>query len=575
MSGERPWRVPGFPLGEDAFVQYVYDLCLLALREGLLPHANIGVLHQRHLAHLREVSASLGLMLETANPWLPAHRQGKVIEERIAHIEAAGRLRIPFTTGILVGIGETAEDRREALALIRALQRRYGHIQEVIIQNFRAQPSTPLAAWPEPTLQEMVETVRLARSLMPDLPIQVPPNLNPDLAPLLEAGANDLGGISTEPDWINPNHPWPSVADLTAKVRSLGFSLRERLPVYPEVQADLAPAADTLRRELVGDRVTYVVNANINFTNICAGSCRFCAFRRSPGAGDAFLLPQGEVLAKAARAAQAGATELCLQGGLHPELGLGYYLGLLRALKEAFPQLHLHAFSPMEVWWMAHRSGLGLGYVLSTLREHGLDSMPGTAAEILDDEVRRRICPDKLTTAQWVQVITAAHRLGIRSTATMMFGHIEHWQHRVRHLEVLRRIQQETGGFTELVLLPFVPGNSPLARRYRLGPVPLDEVLKVTAYSRLYLGRDLPNIQNSWVKIGVEGVQRSLGCGANDFGGTLMEEHISRCAGADHGQYLSPEDIQRAIRAAGRIPCQRDTLYNRIPERVCVRNIAP
>ncbi|MDP2726398.1 MAG: 5-amino-6-(D-ribitylamino)uracil--L-tyrosine 4-hydroxyphenyl transferase CofH, partial [Dehalococcoidia bacterium] len=432
---------------------------------------------------------------------------------------------------------------------------------EVIIQNFTSHLDIPMSAWPEPSQEEMVWTVKEARRILPDIAIQVPANLNRDLAPLLRAGARDLGGISPEPDQINPCLPWPSVDELRVRVTSLGFVLRERLPVYPEVDADLAPVADTLRRELVGDVVTYVVNRNINFTNVCAGSCSFCAFRRNPNARDSYLYSLEQILDKAQLALAEGATELCIQGGLHPELELGFYTGLLRALKEAYPSLHIHAFSPMEVLWLATRNGDNLVYVLSALRENGLDSMPGTAAEILDDDVRRRICPDKLTTEQWVGVVTAAHRLGIRTTATMMFGHIETWQHRVRHLELLRNIQRDTGGFTELVLLPFVPGQTPLARRYRLGPVPLQEVLKVTAYCRLFLGKDLPNIQNSWVKIGVEGVKRSLSCGANDFGGTLMEESISRCAGAGHGQHLSPQAIEEAIRQAGRVPLQRDTLY--------------
>jgi len=561
MSGERPWEVPGFPLMEDDYLRYVYSLCLVSLRQGLLPHTNIGVLSAKHLARLREVNVSMGLMLETSATDLPAHLAGKEIQERIAHIEDCGRLKIPFTTGILIGIGESRDDRTEALRIIGNIHRRYGHIQEVIIQNFQANDGTPMSTWPEPPPEEMAWTVRQARRLLPGVPIQVPPNLNQDLAPLLKGGARDLGGISPDPDWINPARAWPPVEDLAATVSSLGLVLRERLPVYPEVDADLAPAADTLRRELVGDVVTYVVNRNINFTNICTGSCRFCAFRRSARSRGAYLYTLEEMVERARGAMEIGATEVCIQGGLHPELGLDFYTGILRALKGSFPGLHIHAFSPMEVLWITQRTGLSLDYVLSALRESGLDSMPGTAAEILDDEVRRRLCPEKLTTAQWIEVVTAAHRLGIRTTATMMFGHIETWQHRVRHLEVLRNIQKDTGGFTELVLLPFMPGQTPLARRYALQPVPLEDVLKVTAYCRLYLGKDLPNIQNSWVKIGIEGVKRSLGCGANDFGGTLMDESISRCAGAGHGEYLSAQAIEEAIRQAGRVPVQRDTLY--------------
>lgn len=570
MSGEQPWESSGFPLSEERYMDYIYNICLMALRRGLLPHTNIGALPAKHLARLREVNASMGLMLETSVKDLPAHRAGKDIQKRIAHMEEAGRLRIPFTSGILVGIGESREDRSEALGIIGNIHRRYGHIQEVIIQNFKAHARTPMSTWPEPSQEEMAWTVREAVRLLPGIPIQVPPNLNPDLARLLKAGARDLGGISLEPDQINLDHAWPPQEDLAAQVASIGLVLRERLPVHPEVDADLAPAADTLRRELVGDTVTYVVNRNINFTNICTGSCRFCAFRRAASSRDGYLYTLEEMVERARQAVEIGATEVCIQGGLHPDLGLDFYTGILRSLKSVFPDLHIHAFSPMEVLWIARQSGAGLTYVLSALRDNGLDSMPGTAAEILDDEVRRRLCPDKLTTAEWIDVVSTAHRLGIPTTATMMFGHIETWQHRVHHLEVLRSIQKDTGGFTELVLLPFMPGNTPLSRRYGLGPVALDEVLKVTSYCRLYLGKDLPNIQNSWVKIGVEGVQRSLRCGANDFGGTLMEESISRCAGAEHGQSLSAQAIEEAIRQAGRVPVQRDTLYRPVKRECCI-----
>ncbi|MDP2659578.1 MAG: 5-amino-6-(D-ribitylamino)uracil--L-tyrosine 4-hydroxyphenyl transferase CofH [Dehalococcoidia bacterium] len=570
MSGERPWETTGFGMTEEQYVDHVYRLGLLALRLGLLPHTNIGILSRAQLSRLREVNVSMGLMLETSVSDLPAHRGGKDISKRIAHLEEAGSLRIPFTTGILIGIGESRDDRREALRIIRGLHTKYGHIQEVIIQNYASDPEAGTDGFPGASGEEMSWTVREARRILRDIPVQVPPNLNPDLAPLLLAGARDLGGISAEPDQINPRRPWPSMADLKEKISGVGLVLKERLPVHPEVDADLLPAADTLRRELVGDVVTYVVNRNINFTNVCTGSCRFCAFRRQAGSSDAYLFSVDQVLEKARAAAQTGATELCIQGGLHPELGLQFYADLLRSLKLAFPDLHLHAFSPMEVFRMSLQSGNSLEYVLSVLRDNGLDSLPGTAAEILDDEVRRILCPDKLSSQQWKEVVTSAHRLGIRTTATMMFGHVETWQHRVNHLDMLRSIQKETGGFTELVLLPFTPGQTPLARRYRLGPVPLKEVLKVTAYSRLFLGRDLPNIQNSWVKIGVEGAMRSLSCGANDFGGTLMEENISRSAGADHGQYLTPQAIEEAIRLAGRTPLQRDTLYGPAGRESCI-----
>ncbi|MCL4459029.1 MAG: 5-amino-6-(D-ribitylamino)uracil--L-tyrosine 4-hydroxyphenyl transferase CofH [Chloroflexi bacterium] len=564
MSGERPWLEKDFPLTEEEFIAYVYQLCALALRLGLLPHTNIGVLTGPQLGRLKEVNVSMGLMLETASEGLAAHKEqpGKRISERIAHIEEAGRLRIPFTTGLLVGIGESASNRHAALLIIKRLQERYGHIQEVIIQNFKPKVGTPMAHWAEPTLEDMVETVRQARQLLPTVPVQIAPNLTSDCLPLLRAGANDLGGLSPAIDYINPECPWPKPEELGATLSRAGFHLQDRLPVHPEVDADLAPVADALRRRLVGDRVTYVVNRNVNITNICQGRCAFCAFRRDSGEGDAYQLTIAEVLQKAEEAVARQATEVCIQGGLNPTLELPFYLNMVSAIKQRFPHLHIHAFSPMEVWWIAQRNGLSIADTLARLQEAGLDTMPGTAAEILVDEVRQKICPQKLTTAEWVEVITTAHRLGIKTTATMMFGHIENWHHRLRHLEILRHIQLESGGFTELVLLPFVPGATPLARRYHLRPISLEEVLKVTAYARLYLGADLPNIQNSWVKIGVEGVKRSLSWGANDFGGTLMEENISRSAGSAHGQSLTRDQIEEAICQAGRIPVERDTLYN-------------
>ncbi|MBI4317917.1 MAG: 5-amino-6-(D-ribitylamino)uracil--L-tyrosine 4-hydroxyphenyl transferase CofH [Chloroflexi bacterium] len=566
MSGERPWLEDGFPLDEAGFIAHVREFCLAAMRLGLLPHSNMGILTLDELRLLKDVNASMGLMLETANDNLEAHRGpvGKRVEERIAHIENAGKLRIPFTTGILVGIGESRDDRREALKVIKSLADRYGHIQEVIVQNFKPKPGTTMQDWPEVSFEEVAEAVGWAHEQLPGVSIQVPPNLNADVVPLLDQGARDLGGISLEIDHVNPECQWPPVERLGASLASYGYYLQERLPVYPEVDADIFAAADTLRRELVGDVVTYVVNCNVNFTNICVANCLFCGFCRKHTDADAYVFSMDTVFEKLERAIGLGATETCMQGGLNPHLDLDFYTNLLRAIKQRFPALHIHAFSPMEVWTMSQRSGLAVEEVLRHLKDSGLDSIPGTAAEILVDDVRRQICPNKLSTAEWIQVITTAHRIGIRTTATMMFGHIEGWPERIRHLEVIRNIQLETGGFTEFVMLPFVSFNTRLAHRYRLGPISLEEVLKVNAYSRLFFGKDLVNIQNSWVKIGVEGAIRSLSCGANDFGGTLMEENISRSAGADHGQFLTREEIEAAIRRAGRIPMERDTLYNLI-----------
>ncbi len=564
MSGERPWLEKDFPLKEPEFIDYVYQICLIALRWGLLPHSNIGVLTFEQLRRLREVNASIGLMLETTNPDLICHKAGKRIEERIIHIENAGKLRIPFTTGILIGIGESKEDRREALKVIKGLNDRYGHIQEIIIQNFKPKFGIPTENHPEPMLEEMEEVVQYARELMPEMNIQIPPNLNPRYCKLVDKGANDLGGISTSKDYVNPEHPFKRIEEISHALRMKGYVLEERLPLYPEVDAEFSLVADNLRRELVKDVVTYVVNRNINFTNICTGSCSFCAFHRHPEDSDAYLLNLHQILKKIEEALSHGVTEICIQGGLHPQLSLDFYTEILSEIKKRWPKLHLHAFSPMEVWWMAKRSYLTLSEVLLRLKDNGLDSMPGTAAEILVDEVRKRICPQKLSTSEWVEVITCTHKLGMKTTATMMFGSIETWRERVRHMEVIRNIQRETGGFTEFILLPFVPQNTPLGQMYNIRPVSLKEILKVTAYARLFFGKELMNIQNSWVKIGVEGVKRSLSWGANDFGGTLMEENISRCAGAKHGQYLSREQIKAAIREVGRIPVERNTLYHHL-----------
>jgi 7,8-didemethyl-8-hydroxy-5-deazariboflavin synthase CofH subunit len=505
----------------------------------------------------------MGLMLETGNNHLPCHRfsPGKKLEARISHIADAGRLGIAFTTGILVGIGESEEDRRQALQIIKKLNDRYGHIQEIIIQNFSPKSGTSMQDHSPPGFSDMKEAVRYAREIMPSMNIQVPPNIFPSFCELLDFGANDLGGISPDTDYINPEYKWQNVDELSDVLKIRGFYLQERLPVYPEINADISFAADNLRRELVGDVVTYVVNRNINFTNVCSGSCAFCAFSRKESDTDAYLMELPEISAKIEDAVFKGATEVCIQGGLHPWLEFDYYTRMLTAIKNRWPGIHIHAFSPMEVWKMAQTSGLPISEVLIRLKTSGLNSMPGTAAEILVDDIRQKICPDKLTTREWVEVITCAHKLGIRTSATMMFGHIETWEDRIKHLEIILRIQQETGGFTEFVLLPFLKKNTKLSARYNIKALPLEDILKVTAYARLFLGKELPNIQSSWPKIGLEGVIKSLSWGANDFGGTLMDENISRCAGSDHGQFLSQEVIEEAIHRAGRIPAERDTLY--------------
>ncbi|MBI2862243.1 MAG: 7,8-didemethyl-8-hydroxy-5-deazariboflavin synthase subunit CofH [Chloroflexi bacterium] len=569
MSGEKPWLMPGFPLDEEAFIDYVYRICLEALRLGMLPHTNIGVLAYEQQRKLKEVNVSMGLMLETTNDTLvPAHNDWggrwarKQVAERLEHMEIAGSLRIPFTTGLLIGIGESSEDRRESLLAIKAIQERYGHIQEVIIQNFIPKPGTTMAQWPEPTEEEMTEVVRLARELLPSsVAVQIPPNLNSDFERLVRAGASDFGGISPEVDEVSPTYRWPSVEETDQRLKSIGYILKERLPVYPDVEADLQPAADAMRRELKGDVVTYVVNRNLNFTNVCIGGCRFCAFKKSYKQGEAYLRTFDEALERVEWGVSEGATEVCIQGGLNPDVAIDYYLKFIYNIKKRFPFLHIHAYSPEEVRFMSLQSGWSIRDVLAALKDHGLGSMPGTAAEILVEEVRQIICPQKLTVAEWEEVTRTAHKLGIPTTSTIMFGHVENWSHRVRHMEVIRNIQLDTGGFTEFVLLPFIPFNTTLGRGYKIKPLPMLEILKVAAYARLFFGKDIPNIQTSWPKMGVEGVKASLSWGANDFGGTLMEENISREAGASHGQYLRREAIEEAIRSVGRIPAERTTLY--------------
>ena len=568
MSGEQPWRLPDLGLGgEGEFVELVVEVCRRAMRLGLLPHTNVGLLERASLVRLKPFNPSMGLMLESATDRIPAHAMGggKRFRERLRHLEDAGELGIAFTTGILVGIGEGESDRRTALEAIAASHRRHHHVQEVIVQNFVAKPGTPMAGHPEPSAAEMVRTVALAREVLPDsITIQVPPNLNFDAwGELVAAGARDLGGISANGDSVSPGRAWPEEVSLQVKARSLGYRLQERLPVYQETAADLRAAADQLRRELVGDEVTYVVNRNLNVSNVCVGSCKFCGFHRSSlRAKDAYFHDRATIFAKLEDAVARGATEVCMQSGLTPELDLVFYRELFAEIKGRWPQLHIHALSPEEIRYLSQISGRSIRDVIAELRDAGLGSMPGTAAEILVDEVRAILCPEKLSTGQWVEVMRAAHGLGVPTTATIMYGHIETADHRLRHLEVIRNLQRETGGFTEFVLLPFQVENNTLGKYFGIRqPLTLEDSLRFTAYCRLYFGAEIPNIQTSWVKLGPEGVKESLSWGANDFGGTLMEESITRMSGASHGQNLEPFEIEEAIRRAGRQPRERTTLY--------------
>ena len=640
----------------------------LVLEEtGLLPHANPGVMSATELAALRQVCASQGIMLETAAARL-SEREGphygspdKRPQLRLATIAAAGELRVPFTTGILIGIGETRRERVEALLAIRDLQQRYGHIQEVIVQNFRAKPGTPMANHPEPSLKELLWSIAVARLVLgPAMNIQAPPNLSfAEFPQLLDAGINDWGGVSpVTVDHVNPEAPWPQLARLREATESRGLALVERLAIYPEYVADLdrwadprmarfiraqadsegfgrpdawhvgaagpvpAPsspgrrssldgspiqellqraegeeeldedaitrlftargpevtlvleAADRRRAAVNGPRVTYVVNRNINYTNVCYFRCGFCAFSKGKLAedlrGKPYLLPLEEIGRRTAEAWERGATEVCLQGGIHPAFTGAFYLDVCRTVKAAAPQIHLHAFSPLEVWQGAATLGLSLAEFLFELRAAGLGSLPGTAAEILDDSVRRVICPDKVTTAQWVEVMETAHAAGLRSTSTIMFGHVEAPRNWARHLVVLRETQKRTGGFTEFVPLPFVHMEAPIALKgqARHGPT-FREALLMHAVARLALHPWITNIQTSWVKMGPEGARLALAAGVNDLGGTLMNESISRAAGAAHGQELAPAQMVGLIVAASRQPRQRTTLYGEAPaERV-------
>ena len=633
-------------------------------RTGLLPHLNPGVMTRGDIEKLRPVSVSMGLMLESASERL-AGRGGphwgspdKRPSVRLATLEAAGEAAVPFTTGLLIGIGETRRERIEALLAIRSLQRRFGHIQEVIIQNFRAKPGTRMAEAPEPSLEEHLWTIAVARLLLgSEMSIQAPPNLRPGaLAALVRAGVNDWGGVSPlTPDHVNPEAPWPHLDTLEAQTRAAGRVLRQRLAIAPSharqahrwldesLRTDVARradgggrarvgkwhagagdpvppaagewlaradgggasrplqrildrarrgadldeaqvvalfrseggdlsatlrAADDLRAQTAGPTVTYVVNRNINYTNICLYHCGFCAFSKSGSKslrGPAYLLDLEEVARRTAEAWDRGATEVCLQGGIHPSFTGRTYFDIVAAVKGAAAGMHVHAFSPLEITHGAQTLGLSLESYLTKLRAAGLSTLPGTAAEILDDEIRAIICPDKLKTAEWLEVMRAAHASGLRSTATIMFGHVEEPCHWARHLLRLRALQQATRGFTEFVPLPFVHMEAPIWRKgpAREGPTFREAVL-MHAVARLVLHPHITNVQASWVKMGADGVTFCLQAGANDFGGTLMNESITRAAGGVHGQELTAEAMRERTAAIGRPLAQRTTLYGRV-----------
>jgi FO synthase len=646
-------------LGCDTTIEYLARMCRLVLDEtGLLPHANPGVMTRGELAPLRAVSASQGIMLETISDRL-SERGGphfgspdKRPAARLETIRLAGELRIPFTTGILIGIGESRAERIEALIAIRDIHERYGHVQEVIVQNFRAKPGTKMASALEPSLEELLWTAAAARLVLGgEMSIQAPPNLSYDDFPrLLDAGINDWGGVSPVTiDHVNPEAPWPELERLEAATRAAGLEPAARLPVYPEyidgewIDPDVMPhvlrasdsvglaregawtpgadvpipfvprqalpvdsrdelgeeeivrlfrargserdrvfaAADRLRREVNGDTVTYVVTRNIQYTNVCYFRCGFCAFSKGKLAenlrGPAYLTPTDEIVRRVEEAWERGAVEVCLQGGIHPAFDGDYYRSVVRAIKEAVPEIHVHAFSALEIWQGATTLGLPLAVYLELLRDEGLSSLPGTAAEVLDDDVRRVICPDKVTTDQWLEVHDTAHRLGLRSNNTIMFGHVDGPANWCRHLVRVREQQRSSGGFTEFVPLPFVHMEAPmyLKGHARRGPT-FGEFLLMHAVGRLALHPWITNIQVSWVKAGPDGVKAALSAGVNDLGGTLMNESISRAAGAAFGQEMPPERMEELIRATGRVPRQRTTTYGEPdPERIAASFGAP
>ena len=656
-------------MGFSSTLDYVKEVARRVLSETtLLPHINAGCMDADEIAGLRQVSASMGIMLESASQRLcekgmPHYGSpDKEPVRRLQTLELAGQAAVPFTSGILIGIGETRRERIESLLALRQINERYGHLQEVIIQNFRAKSGTLMSAAPEPDLNELLWTIAIARLIFgAQMNIQAPPNLSPGVLPqLVAAGINDWGGVSPlTPDYVNPEAPWPHLERLAGETDAAGKFLEQRLTIYPayvvegerwlddrvqtsvlrlsdaagfarrdswvpgeehsvpEIEAKLladdvessaasldvvdivarcrevgelteidvtrlfnargadfsyvVAQADQLRKRVNGDAVSYVVNRNINYTNVCYFKCQFCAFSKGKQSenlrGRPYDITGEDIAERCSEAWSRGATEVCMQGGIHPDYTGQTYLDIIDTVRSATPGMHIHAFSPLEVWQGAATLGFSVPVFLRQLREAGLNTLPGTAAEILHDDVRADLCPDKLNTEQWLEVMAASHDAGLRTTATIMYGHIDRPRHWASHLLHIRSLQQRTGGFTEFVPLPFVHMEAPmyLKGKARRGPS-FREAILMHAVARLVFNGLIENIQASWVKMGREGVAACLNAGVNDLGGSLMNESITRAAGSGHGQEWAPELMEAQIRAAGRRPRMRTTLYGDVDQ---------
>ena len=661
-------RVALTEMGYDSTLDYVAHIAERVLKEtGMLPHINAGNMTTEEILDLRKVSASMGIMLESASSRLcekgmPHYGSpDKIPEVRLKTIDIAGQHAVPFTTGILIGIGENRLERIESLLAIKEIHNRHGHIQEIIVQNFRAKPDTKMSSAPEPDLNELLWTIAVARLIFgPEMNIQAPPNLSPGVLPqLVNAGINDWGGVSPlTPDHVNPEAPWPHLDNLARETKAAGKFLEQRLTIYPayamnyqqwldagtvapvlrladaggfakrdawtpgeradipQLERDLilhtrnhkntssmikalvtknaqgtllskeeiaflfesrgadfsylTQAANELRQQRNGDTVSYVVNRNINYTNVCYFKCQFCAFSKGKLSenlrGRPYDISAEEIARRCQEAWGRGATEVCMQGGIQPDYTGQTYLDILSTVKTAVPGMHIHAFSPLEVWQGAATLGISLEEFLTQLKTAGLSTLPGTAAEILHDDIRKLICPDKLNTAQWLEVMTTAHKVGFNTTATVMYGHVESPIHWASHLVAIRDLQIQTRGFTEFVPLPYVHMEAPmyLKGKSRAGPSFRESILMHTI-ARIVFNGLIDNIQTSWVKMGQQGVLACLNAGANDIGGTLMNESITRAAGADHGQEWSPEGMESALKQMDRNPRMRTTAYEDAP----------